>query len=101
MRRTINDTTVTKAPPLFPTTHRPFKKQYVQYDSTGRSDSDSIHHKIQILTATNYYTFLAPPLPHNNYCTMSHPKLEQAVQKVDEFLAAYPTLCQYGECVID
>mmetsp|Transcript_6349 Transcript_6349/g.9935 ORF Transcript_6349/g.9935 Transcript_6349/m.9935 type:complete len:168 (+) Transcript_6349:294-797(+) len=26
---------------------------------------------------------------------MSHPKLDQAVQKVDEFLAAYPTLCQY------
>eukprot|EP00985_Skeletonema_marinoi_P032533 scaffold39168_cov212-Skeletonema_marinoi.AAC.2 len=26
---------------------------------------------------------------------MTHPKLDQAVQKVDEFLAAYPTLCQY------
>lgn len=32
---------------------------------------------------------------------MTHPKLDQAVQKVDEFLAAYPTLCQYGECVIE
>ena len=27
---------------------------------------------------------------------MPHPQVEQAMQKADEFLAAYPTLCQYG-----
>jgi len=27
---------------------------------------------------------------------MTHPQVEQAMQKADEFLAAYPTLCQYG-----
>ena len=30
---------------------------------------------------------------------MTHPQVEQAMQKADEFLAAYPTLCQYGTCL--
>ena len=29
---------------------------------------------------------------------MNHPQVEQVIQKADEFLAAYPTLCQYGAC---
>ena len=57
--------------------------------------NSSIHqHFLWSPTVNNIHTQI-------HYFTMSHPKLEQAVQKVDEFLATYPTLCQYGECVIE
>jgi len=32
---------------------------------------------------------------------MANPQIQQVIQKVDEFLAGYPTLFQYGALVLD